>query len=86
MMSYGKCRLIRRFDSITGSLTAAVIISSIIFSFGHGYEGAAGVVTVAMTGIVLSIIYLWRGSLTAPIVMHFLQDFVSIIFSRYFLK
>lgn len=78
--------LIRRLNSVTGSVPAAVVISSLIFSLGHGYEGTAGLVTVAVTGAVLALIYLWRKSLTAPIVLHFLQDFVSIMASRYFLK
>lgn len=78
--------LIRRFNSITGSIPAAIVISSFVFSLGHGYEGTAGLVTVAVTGAVLALVYLWRKSLTAPIVLHFLQDFVSIMFSRYFLK
>jgi len=78
--------LIRRFNSITESVPAAIVISSVVFSLGHGYEGSAGLVTVAVTGAVLAIVYLWRKSLTAPIVLHFLQDFVSIVFSRYFLK
>lgn len=76
--------LIRRFNSITGSVPAAIVISSAVFSLGHGYEGGAGLVTVAVTGAVLAIIYLWRKSLTAPIVLHFLQDFVSIVVSRIF--
>ncbi len=78
--------LIRRFSSITGSVPAAIVISSLVFSLGHGYEGTAGLITVAATGAVLALIYLWRKSLTTPIMLHFLQDFVSIIVSRYFLK
>jgi len=29
--------------------------------------------------VVFALVYLWRRSLVAPIVMHFLQDFVGII-------
>lgn len=71
--------LILRCRALTGSVPAAVILSSIIFSIGHGYEGTAGVVTVGTMGAVLAVIYLWRQSLVAPIVMHFLQDFLSVI-------
>ncbi len=78
--------LIRRLSLITGSVPAAIVISSFIFSMGHGYEGSAGLITVGITGAVLAVIYLWRKSLAAPIVLHFLQDFVSIIVSHYFLK
>jgi membrane protease YdiL (CAAX protease family) len=58
---------------------AAALVSSVIFSLGNGYEGAAGVVTVGAMGLVFALIYLWRGSLVAPIVMHFLQDFAGLI-------
>lgn len=71
--------LILRFQSITQSSAAAVLLSSLIFSLGHGYEGSAGVVTVGVMGLVLAWIYLWRQSLVAPIVIHFLQDFLGIV-------
>jgi membrane protease YdiL (CAAX protease family) len=51
----------------------------IVFSFGHGYEGTAGVVTVGVMGAAFALVYVWRRSLVAPVVMHFLQDFMSIV-------
>jgi membrane protease YdiL (CAAX protease family) len=71
--------LILRFGGITNNLVSAIILSALIFSIGHGYEGSAGVVTVAALGAVFAIIYVWRRSLVAPIVMHFLQDFIGIV-------
>jgi membrane protease YdiL (CAAX protease family) len=71
--------LILRLKSITRSPFAAIVISSIIFSIGHGYEGLAGVIIVGIMGTSFAVIYLWRKSLIAPIVMHFMQDFVAIV-------
>jgi membrane protease YdiL (CAAX protease family) len=71
--------LILRLRAVTGSLPVAVISSAVIFSLGHGYEGSAGVITVGMMGLVFGLIYVWRKSLVAPIVMHFLQDFIGIV-------
>jgi uncharacterized protein len=71
--------LILRLKSLTGSPAAAAVLSAIIFSVGHGYEGTAGVVTVGVLGLAFAIVYLWRGSLAAPVTMHFLQDFLGII-------
>lgn len=71
--------LILRFKAVTGSVWAAAILSSFVFSLGHGYEGSAGVITVGFMGLVFALVYLWRKSLVAPIVMHFLQDFLSIV-------
>ena len=71
--------LMLRFQPLTASPTAAVLLSAVIFSLGHGYEGSAGVITVGAMGVVFALVYLWRQSLIAPIVMHFLQDFVGIV-------
>lgn len=71
--------LMLRLRNIAGGDFAAVIISSIIFSLGHGYEGTAGMITVFYLGVVLAVVYLWRRTLVAPMVIHFLQDFVVIV-------
>jgi membrane protease YdiL (CAAX protease family) len=60
-----------------------VLLSSFIFSLGHGYEGTAGLATVGVMGAAFALVYLWRGSLVAPIVMHFLQDFIGIVLLPY---
>jgi membrane protease YdiL (CAAX protease family) len=71
--------LILRFKAVTASSAVAVVLSAVVFSLGHGYEGTAGVVTVGFMGLVFALVYLWRKSLVAPIVMHFLQDFLGIV-------
>jgi uncharacterized protein len=71
--------LLLRFQSILQSAIVSVLLSSVIFTLGHGYEGTAGLVTVGMMGAAFAVVYLWRGSLVAPIVMHFLQDFLSVV-------
>jgi len=71
--------LLLRFQTLLRSPALGVLMSSVIFSLGHGYEGSAGLVTVGVMGAVFAVIYLWRRSLVAPIVMHFLQDFLSIV-------
>jgi uncharacterized protein len=71
--------LMRRFIGIGLGKTLAVLLSSLIFAVGHGYEGSSGVATVAVMGVIFALVYLWRGSLVAPMVMHFLQDFLAIV-------
>jgi CAAX protease family protein len=71
--------LIDRLSNVTRSTAAAVLLSSFIFSLGHGYEGTAGVATVGVLGLIFALVYLWRANLVAPIVMHFLQDFIGIV-------
>lgn len=71
--------LILRFRNVTANPAIAVVLSTVIFSLGHGYEGTAGVITVGAMGLIFALVYVWRRSLVAPIVMHFLQDFLSIV-------
>jgi membrane protease YdiL (CAAX protease family) len=71
--------LLLRFRAVLRNTTASVLLSSAIFAVGHGYEGSAGLVTIGVMGAVFALVYLWRRSLVAPIVMHFLQDFLSIV-------
>jgi membrane protease YdiL (CAAX protease family) len=71
--------LILRLQAVTARPAAAVVLSAVIFALGHGYEGSAGVVTVGVMGLAFALVYLWRQSLVAPMVMHFLQDFIGIV-------
>ena len=73
--------LLLRFQGAHMGPLAAAVLSSAIFCLGHGYEGTAGVITVFYMGLTFALIYLWRGSLIAPIIMHFLQDFTGIVLS-----
>lgn len=71
--------LIARLEGITGSTPLSVILSSIIFSVGHGYEGAAGIITVGAMGLALALLFVWRRSLVAPITIHFVNNFLGIV-------
>jgi membrane protease YdiL (CAAX protease family) len=71
--------LVLRFRNLDLSPPRAALLSAVIFSLGHGYEGTSGVVTVGAMGLTFAVIYLWRQSLVAPMVMHFLQDFTGIV-------
>jgi membrane protease YdiL (CAAX protease family) len=71
--------LILRFKAVTGRAGTAALLSSIVFALGHGYEGMAGAISVFFIGVVLVLVYLWRKSLVAPMLIHFLTDFAAII-------
>lgn len=70
--------LILRFRALMNN-PAAVLLSAAVFSLGHSYEGTAGLVTVGFMGLIFAVIFEWRRSLVAPMVMHFLQDFTVIV-------
>jgi membrane protease YdiL (CAAX protease family) len=71
--------LLLRLRAVTHSRTAAVAASTLLFAAGHTYSGPAGVVVIATLAVVFSLIYLWRGSLVAPIVLHLLQDLLGLV-------
>jgi membrane protease YdiL (CAAX protease family) len=71
--------LLLRFEAITKAPFWSLLLTAVVFSLGHGYEGTAGVVTVGAMGLAFCLVYMWRKSLVAPITMHFLQDFVAIV-------
>ena len=71
--------LIARFEGVFRSTASAVVLSSIVFAIGHGYEGAAGIVTVGVMGLVFALLFVWTRSLVAPTIIHFLNDFVAIV-------
>jgi membrane protease YdiL (CAAX protease family) len=76
--------LLLRFQGAGLGPLGAAGLAAVIFALGHGYEGAAGIVTVFFMGLTFALIYLWRGSLLAPCVMHFLQNFSGIILPALF--
>jgi membrane protease YdiL (CAAX protease family) len=71
--------LLLRLRELTRSTTIAVAIATLVFASGHTYEGIGGVIAVAVMGVVLALVYLWRRSLIAPVVLHFLQDFLGLV-------
>jgi uncharacterized protein len=74
--------LMLRFGFLTSNTKLAAFLSAAIFAIGHGYQGSVGVITIGAMGLAFVTVYLWRRSLTAPIVMHFMVNFAAIFFSR----
>jgi membrane protease YdiL (CAAX protease family) len=64
--------LILRFASLTGSLPVAVLLSTLLFGIEHAYQGLSSMIVVGIMGLVFALIYVWRRSLVAPVVLHLL--------------
>mgnify|MGYP006301498851 CR=1 FL=1 len=71
--------LIRRLQSLTGTPNLAVPAAALIFCIGHGYQQVGGVIATFLLGVVFGAVYLWRGSLVAPIVIHFMQNTATVL-------
>jgi membrane protease YdiL (CAAX protease family) len=71
----------RQCQALCGSTVVASILQLIIFSQGHLYQGWIRLVPVALIGVVLTIVALWRKSLIPGMIAHGLGDgLVAFIF------
>lgn len=66
-------------ENITGSLILAAVLQALIFGVGHIELGLKGIVHAALTGIILSFVFVFSGTLLAAILMHFLIDSTSFL-------
>jgi membrane protease YdiL (CAAX protease family) len=55
----------------------AIAAAVAVFGIGHAYQGVRNVLTTAMVGGIALAVYLWTGSLLAPIVMHATVDLAN---------
>ena len=55
----------------------AVVVASLIFGFGHVYQGPRGVLSTAIIGAFMSVLYLTSGSLLLPMLTHGAIDLSS---------
>ncbi|MBU1554940.1 MAG: CPBP family intramembrane metalloprotease, partial [Gammaproteobacteria bacterium] len=62
------------------ALAVAVMATVALFAAGHGYQGWVGVVDTGFYGgLTLTLLYVWRGRLTACIVAHALWNTLATI-------
>ena len=58
-------------------LWAAAIVTSVMFGFGHIYQGIANVPKITLVGGVFAGLYLLTGSLWLPMLLHAVFDAVQ---------
>jgi len=68
--------LIAYLAALTG-VWPAVALSSVAFGLGHVYQGAGGVLKTSLLGLVFALLYVFTGSLWAPVVLHAIVDLNS---------
>ena len=62
------------------ALGATIALTVALFAAGHGYQGWAGVVDTGFYGgLILTLLYVWRGRLTACIVAHALWNTLATV-------
>jgi membrane protease YdiL (CAAX protease family) len=58
-------------------LWAAILLSSIIFGCGHGYQGISGGIKTGLVGLAFALLYVGTGSIWLPIIAHILLDIIQ---------
>jgi membrane protease YdiL (CAAX protease family) len=71
--------LIPRFERLLGSSWKAVLVSTVLFASCHMYQGPVGVISAAITGLVLGIAFCWVRRLWPVALAHALLDFIAFI-------
>lgn len=74
--------LLTRLRVILGGWTPAIILGMVLFAAPHIWEGRWAVVLILPIAMVLSITFLARRSLAAPILAHFLFNFLQLAAMR----
>ncbi|HEU5452237.1 MAG TPA: CPBP family intramembrane glutamic endopeptidase [Terriglobales bacterium] len=74
--------LLRQFGALFGAMWLGVAAQAVVFGLAHGYEGWQRMVLIAVEGVVLAALALWRKSLRPGMGAHFTQDFVSGMLGR----
>jgi membrane protease YdiL (CAAX protease family) len=80
-------RLARLFGETPAAWWVALILSSVLFGWGHTEQGVSGWIQEGLSGFLLGVLFLASGrNLTVPIVAHGVSNsvaFVLIYFGRY---
>ena len=56
---------------------AVLLVSSIAFGLGHTYQGAGGVMRVALAGVAFGALYIFTGSIWLPMLAHVVLDILQ---------
>ncbi len=67
----------KQFTRLLRNRWTAVVVVSILFGLGHGYEGSQRMLLIALLGLAFGIMSLLRNSLRPAMMAHTLQDTIS---------
>ncbi len=76
----------RQFTALTHTVAGGIVLQSIAFALGHGYQGWRFVVLIAVLAAMLGLLAYWRRSLRPGMIAHALQDGVSGIVASHVLR
>jgi membrane protease YdiL (CAAX protease family) len=70
-----------RFEKFFGKpgLILALILSSVVFGFGHLYQGLSGLITIGIIGFLYALVYLRRRSALEAVVAHATFNMIGVV-------
>lgn len=69
--------LLQQFSSIGGKVWIGVVVSSLLFGAGHGYEGIGAMIVIAVYGALFCVLAIRRESLRAGMIAHAWHDSIT---------
>lgn len=63
-------------------LGLALVVSSVCFGLGHGYQGLSGILSTGLVGAMMSAIFFATGSLWLPMILHAFIDLNILLLLR----
>ncbi len=64
------------------NLTIAIVVSAAIFGLQHLYQGASGVASTTLSGVIFALLFLLTGNLLLPMVVHAVCDLRLLLLLR----
>jgi len=64
--------VLTRFEKAfkTPGLVFALVVSSIVFGFGHAYQGLSGIISIGIIGLLYALVYLRKRNAVEAIAAH----------------
>lgn len=70
--------VLMRFSENLGGAIVGLFLWSAFFGFGHTIQGVDNAVGAGVLGLIFGVLFLWRKSLTAPMVAHALYNIITV--------
>ncbi len=74
--------VLTRLQAILRRWWLTIPVASVIFGAIHAYEGWLAMTMITILALVMGILFVWRRSLVAPMVLHWLHNMVTLLVLR----
>ncbi|MEJ2076973.1 MAG: type II CAAX endopeptidase family protein [Acidobacteriota bacterium] len=71
--------VLTRFDENLGGAVAGLVLWSLFFGYGHLIQGFDNAIAAGALGLIFGLLFIWRRSITGPMIAHAAYDVVTLI-------